>query len=108
MKKQSEYLGKYRQFMGNAVQLGTPSPELLKKYSVEILDQKHQRPSKHILIRLEMVREQASIATYIVDIGLYRLTISLLNLTGLVSYATDLEMGRGAFGVVLSKKVSGT
>ena len=58
-------------------------------------------------MRLEYVGGAASIVTYTVVLGRFRLTINLLNLPGCAPSQPGQEIGFGGFGSVLKKCVIG-
>lgn len=58
-------------------------------------------------VRLAFIGSEASIATYIVDLGQHRVTVHLLNLPGDVC-VEDKLVGSGGFGTVIRKSVAGT
>lgn len=60
-------------------------------------------------VRLAYINSDASTVVYTVDVGMFRLTINLLNLQGKAPEKEDREtVGKGGFGTVLTKEVAGT
>lgn len=68
------------------------------------------RRKKKFDLRFIFAGKNASTASYIVDLGRFRLTINLLNLQGSTPIEKNKEvtLGSGAFGTVLVKKVANT
>ena len=109
--RKSHYLNRYMDFMGESGHhYEDPSREVLKRYRAELI-------SAHVLarrrrrfdLRLIYASENASTASYIVELGRFSLTINLLNLQAKApSQIGDRTMGSGAFGTVLIKNVANT
>lgn len=83
---QSKYLKEYLEFVSRDAQglhFEPPPQEILKLYRTEMVNEESfSKRQRKYDIRLCYVSSEASTATYIVDLGVFRLTIHILNLQG--------------------------
>lgn len=84
--------------------------EVLKRYRAELVNIEHLAiRQRKFSIRLIYVSSNALKAAYLVDLGMFRLAINILNIQGLVFGKGESEtIGRGSFGAVVVKDVAGT
>lgn len=93
----SDYLDKYRGYLGDNHPFTVPPEHLLQKYRAELVPQEvNGRKRRKSYVRLHYIGEDASTASYVVGLGIFKFTITVLNLQK--RSPSGVEMGSGSFG----------